>query len=143
MKLVPFYITRNNRKNLEVQCLHVFLAHAGKAVWKAEEENLTKKQILEEYCEPNGFEVEHIWIQDKEKIAYIQISTSTKFSDFYTWEESAKLSQKPECWRKFYFFKDIYESDWFYPQDIHEAEIQDLGNIGKVFNHLITIGSKA
>lgn len=140
MKLVPFFITRNNRKNLEVHCLYVFLAHGGKAAWKTEENRLhTKKEILEEYCKPNGFSVEEIWIQEKEQIAYIKISSLANLSDFYTWEESSKHPQKPECWRKFYFFKDNLQSAWFYPQDIHEAEVQDLGNIGKIFDHLIHI----
>ena len=139
MKLVPFFITRKNRKNLEVSCLYVFLAHGGKAVWKTEENKITEKEILEEYCLPNGFEVEKIWIEEKENIAFIQISSSSNLNDFYSWEESAKHPQKPECWRKFYFFKDCYQSDWFYPQDIHEAEVQDLGNIGKVFDHLIQV----
>jgi hypothetical protein len=137
MKLVPFFITEKHRKHLVISCLHVFLAHAGKAVWKSEEDILTKDQILNDYCEPNGFEVEQIWIEGG--IAYIQVKQGSNLSEFYTWEESAKHPQKPECWRKFFFFQDNQglphkDSSWFYPQDIFEAEIHELGNIGKVFD---------
>lgn len=134
MKLIPFFITEKHRKHLNISCLHIFLAHAGKSVWKIEEDNLSPKEILEEYCIPNGFEVENVWIE--EGIGYIRVKQGSNLAEFYSWEESAKHPQKPECWRKFFFFQDSEQSPWFYPQDIFEAEIQELGNIGKVFEHI-------
>ncbi len=134
MKLVPFFITEKHRKHLRISCLHIFLAHAGRVVWKTEEEYLTKEQILEDYCIPNGFEVEQLWIDGG--TAYIQVKQGSPLSEFYSWEEAAKHPQKPECWRKFFFFQDSEQSPWFYPQDIFEAEIQELGNIGKVFEDI-------
>jgi hypothetical protein len=47
--------------------------------------------------------------------------------DFYTWEEASKHSQKPECWRNFYFFKDETGADWFASkqmQSIPENEVE-------------------
>lgn len=133
MKLVPFILTKKKVNQFTITNLNVFLAHAGKAVWKTEEPGfVSNESILQEYCEPNGLHVNTI--HTDKHVAYIQIhADKTNLQDFYTWEEALASPGKPECWRRFYFIQDAEGANWWSPQGLAEAEIQDLGNIADVF----------
>ena len=111
--------------------LSLFLGNAGKSFWRTEEETVTKKELLEEYLEPNGFCIEHIHF-GKDSI-FVKVDPSKmNLSDFYSWEEAMKNSQKPECWRNFYFFKDDKDADWFTSkqmQNENEVEGKEVNEI--------------
>jgi len=145
MKLVPFTRTQKQTPSHTITCLNLFLAHAGKVIWKTEETGLLEKsKILQDYCEPNGFVVEQIWIDNSKQIAYIQINPKkTSLSDFYTWEEALAKPDKPECWRPFYFIQEKEGSDWWAPNDIFEAEISDGGNIFEIYKSILQLRNES
>jgi hypothetical protein len=60
-------------------------------------------------------------------------TSKTILSDFYTYEESTQKSEKPECWRNFYFIQDNSHTYWWSPKGLVEAEIQGIGNVQVVF----------
>lgn len=131
MKLVPFILAKKKVNHFTITLIDVFLSHAGKSVWKTEESGLVSLSvILEEYCEPNGIFVEENYIDKQKQIAYLKVNAKkTNLSEFYTWEESLGNPSKPECWRRFYFIQDAENTNWWSPQGLIEAEIQDFGNI--------------
>lgn len=137
MKLVPFILTTKKVNGFTITSLNVFLAHAGKAVWKTEESgDVPLQTLLSDYCEPNGFVVEATHV-DK-WIAYFKIDgTQTNLHDFYSWEEALASPAKPECWRRFYFIQDADGANWWSPQGLLEAEIADLGTIQDVFHSIV------
>jgi hypothetical protein len=136
MKLVPFFLQESIKNTFRVHILYLFLGYAGKSVWTTEDQDfLSAQTILQDYCEPNGIFVKNIQIE--KDIAYIQVNnTQTNIADFYSWEEAVNKSEKPECWRRFYFLEDAQGGDWWSPKGLVEAEIQGLGNIEEVYRHL-------
>jgi hypothetical protein len=137
MKLVPYILTQKELEHFTITRIALFLSHGGKSIWKADTPTstlLTKKEILDEYCIPNGFVVDSISIDAQNKIAYIQVNKEkTNLSEFYTWDEAYVHAGKPECWRHFYFVKDKEGADWWSPKGLIEAEIQDFGNVHDLF----------
>ena len=135
MKLVPFILSEKQANEFTVTQIQVFLAHAGKSVWKTEESGFVSlKTILQDYCEPNGFTVQKTHVDKQNQIAYLMIDpTKTTMTDFYTWEEALAHQTRPECWRRFYFMQDSETADWWSPHGLVEAEIQDFGNVGDLF----------
>jgi hypothetical protein len=133
MKLIPYYYTEKVQNSFTIGCLCVFLAHAGKSVWCSEDSDiLSKKTILEDYCEPNGFFVKTLTIV--KDTAYIEVvKEKMNLSEFYTWEEAVAKPGRPECWRPFFFIKDKEGSDWWSPKGLIEAEIQGYGNVMDLF----------
>ena len=141
MKLVPFYKTQKQTKTHTITCLTFFLSCAGKRLWRTEtNEILTEKQILDEYCEPNGFVVEHIWMDSKKQTAYLQIDPKkTNLSDFYTWDEAITKLGKPECWRSFYFIQDKEGTEWWSTKDSFEAELSEDGSIYTLYTQILQL----
>lgn len=140
MKLVPFFLTKQIQNTFTISSLSLFLAHAGKTIWTTQESGpVSEKIIREEYCEPNGFVVEKIFIIDS-TLAFVQVNPSKmNLSEFYTWEEAVSNPAKPECWRRFYFIQDKDGSDWWSPKGLIEAEIQGFGNVHEIWRHLRTL----
>jgi hypothetical protein len=138
MKLVPFILSQKQVNQFTVSQIQVFLAYAGKSVWKTEESgSVSLKTILQDYCEPNGLTVQKTYVDKQNQIAYLMIDpTKTTLTDFYTWEEALAHQTKPECWRRFSFIQDSDQADWWSPQGLVEAEIQDFGNVTNLF-HII------
>lgn len=138
MKLVPFILTQKNNHRFETVSLSVFLCHAGKTIWKSDEPGLlSEKTILTDYCEPNGFAVNKIYMDKEKQIAFIDINKEkTAMSDFYSWEEALSNSTKPECWRRYFFFTQKGGGDWWSPKGMVEAEIQDYGNVADLFQEI-------
>jgi hypothetical protein len=138
MKLLPYFLTKQQKKDFTIYKFSVFLSHAGKSVWE-EPELLSDKTIKKEYCESNGLYVKNLFLDTKKQIAYIEIDTSkTILSDFYSYEESIQKSEKPECWRNFYFIQDKNHTYWWSPKGLVEAEIQGIGNVQIVFEDCIS-----
>ncbi len=135
MKLVPFILKQTQRNQFTLSYLQVFLNHAGKGVWKTDEPGFVNLEtIRRDYCEPNGFIVIRSYIDKKAETAYLEIDAKkTNMQDFYTWEEALANPAKPECWRSFLFVHHKDQSHWWWPKDIVEAELQDLGNITSVY----------
>jgi hypothetical protein len=135
MKLVPYILSQKELQHFTITRIALFLSHGGKSIWKTDTTALlSTKEILDEYCEPNGFVVDSIKIDTQKKIAYIQVNKEkTKLSEFYTWDEAYLHVGKPECWRRFYFVKDKEGADWWSPKGLIEAEIQDYGNVQDLF----------
>ena len=131
MKLVPFILAKKKVNQFTITSVNVFLSYAGKAVWKTEESGFVSlSTILQDYCEPNGIFIEQSYLDKTKQIAYLKVNPEkTNLAEFYTWEESLSKSSKPECWRRFYFIQDAEHTDWWSPQGLTEAEIQDFGNI--------------
>ena len=131
MKLIPFVLKKKTNGPFEITRCAIFLSHAGKALWQTDESgNVSKQVIQEDYCEPNGFAVDNVWLDTKKSIAYIQVNPEkTSFADFYTWEEALVKSSKPECWRHFYCIEDQEGVDWWSPKGLVEAEFLPVGNI--------------
>lgn len=140
MKLVPFFLTRQNQNGFSIVGLSVFLSHAGKAIWLTDESGpVSEKTIRQDYCEPNGFVVESIKIVEK-TLAFIEVNPAKmNLSEFYTWEEALQNPSKPECWRKFYFVQDKEGAEWWSPKGLIEAEIQGFGNVSELWRHLRTL----
>lgn len=138
MKLIPFFYRQKNQNKFSIQILSIFLAHAGKAVWMTEEPGIISKEtILQDYCQPNGLFVKHIFVE--KDVAFLEVNPDkTNLSEFYTWDEACSNPGKPECWRKFYFFEDGEGSPWWSPKGLVEAEIQGFGNIDTLHRHLRT-----
>jgi len=132
MKLVPFWIQRTHRGTLSVLKINVFLAVAGKRVWKSEESgDLSEDTLRNDYCEPNGLAVLRAWREPG--IAYLQIDPSkTSLSEFYSWEEALAHPSKPECWRPFYWIVDPEGKEWWTPNGVPEAELGDYGSIASL-----------
>jgi hypothetical protein len=145
MKLVPFFTTQKQTASHTIVCLTLFLGHAGKSIWKTEEPGLLSKlQILQDYCEPNGFVVESIWIDEANQIAYVEVNPKkTTLSDFYTWEEALARPEKPECWRPFYFIHDKEQSDWWSSTDIFEGELSEGGNIIELYKSIVGLRNQS
>lgn len=120
--------------------LQVFLSHAGKSVWKTDENGVVPlNTVFQDYCEPNGFVVEKSFVDTGNQVVYLQINPDkTCLSDFFTWEEALENPAKPECWRHFYFIQDKENADWWSPQGLIEAEIQDYGNISVLYEKIKT-----
>ncbi len=139
MKLVPFYIRKVNRGHLSVSQLCVFLSQAGRRIWQTDEPgDLSEKQILDDYCLPNGFVVRNILRETA--VAYIEIDpTQTRLSDFYTWEEALAHAEKPECWRPFYSIVDVDGKEWWSPKGIPEAELADYGAVSSLCSKLCSL----
>lgn len=135
MKLVPYFLTRTQKKDFTIVCVSFFLSHAGKSVWKTEEPGpLSESDVREAYFEPNGLSVKQYWEDTKSQIAFAEIDPSkSTMSDFYTWEEAMMKSSRPECWRRYYFIQDKEGLDWWSPKGLHEAEIQEYGNVNDLF----------
>jgi hypothetical protein len=111
MKIIPF-VLKETKETLTMTSLKLFLAHAGKGVWTTEEANLSTKDIEQEYLLPNGLIPKRMF--ERRSILYIEIdSNKTRFEDFYTWDEALCNTEKPECWRQFFFFKDEQGGEWF------------------------------
>lgn len=140
MKLLPFILAKKKVNQFQITSVNVFLAHAGKSVWKTEESgNISLKQIQEEYCEPNGIYISQAHIDTKEQTAYLLVNPSkTNLSDFYTWEEALQQQAKPECWRRFYFIQDEEQADWWSPEGLTETELQNYGNSINLFRVIQT-----
>lgn len=134
MKLVPFFLTTKQTTLYTITCLHLFLSHAGKTIWKTDEPGIVSlNTILEDYCEPNGFVIKRTYVE--KDIAYLEIDPEqTRLSDFYTWDEAMANPNKPECWRRFVFVKDKEQADWWSPKDIVEAELNDYGNVLNLYS---------
>ncbi len=93
--------------------------------------------ILEDYCEPNGFHVQKITMSKNKEIAYIHVDPKqTNMKEFYTWEESLALPEKPECWRRFSFLMEKGGTIWWSPKGLVEAEIQGAGNVQDIFEEI-------
>jgi len=139
MKFLPFFLTQKETELFRIWKLSVFLNHAGKSVWESDLPGLLPlHQIQSEYCDANGFVVDHIWIQKESQVAFICIdSNKTKLSEFYSWEEALARTDKPECWRSFYFVQDHDSLIWWSPKDLIEGEIQGLGNIQDIFEEIL------
>ena len=139
MKLLPYVLAKQEKKDFTFWKFTVFLSHAGKAIWETEVSSmLSIPTILEEYCLPNGLVTKNIVLVPPKKMAYIEIDKeNTKFSDFYTWEEAILRPEKPECWRHFYFIQDKAQTFWWTPKELVEAEIQGGGNIQELFEDCI------
>lgn len=141
MKLIPFILTQKHTPKFEIWSLTLFLSHAGKAVWKTDEHGfISKEKIEKDYCEPNGFVVKHLHIDEKKQLAFLEIDKHrTNMNDFYTWEEALSKSTKPECWRRYFFFENnlIGEGgDWWSPKGLVEAEIHEIGNVADLFQEI-------
>jgi hypothetical protein len=139
MKLLPFFVTQKKTEFFLIWKLSVFLNHAGKSVWESDSPGLLSiQQIRSEYCDPNGFVLENLWINKESQVAYLSINADkTSLSDFYTWEEALARVDKPECWRSFYFIQDQDSLIWWSPKDLIEGEIQGLGNIQDSFEEIL------
>ncbi len=138
MKLVPFILSQKQANQFTVTQLQVFLAYAGKSIWKTDESGFVPlKTVLQDYCEPNGFTVQKTYVDKQNQIVYLMIDpTKTTLTDFYTWEEALTNQTKPECWRRFYFMQDNEKADWWSPTGLVEAEIQDFGNVSDLFHRI-------
>lgn len=122
MKVLPFFLTHKQGQLSATKCT-LFLAHGGKAYWQTEEPTVSEESLVEHYLKPNGF----VWkrILPSPGIVYVEIDPEkTVLQDFYTWEESLKVPQKPECWRSYYFFKDPTGVDWFTGKTLQESELE-------------------
>jgi hypothetical protein len=138
MKLLPYILTNQQKKEFTVWKFDVFLSHGGKSIWE-EEGVLSKSKIQEDYCEANDIFINKLFMDTKKQIAYIQIDTKkTKVSDFYTYDEACLKVEKPECWRSFYFIQDRLNSYWWSPKGLLEAEIQGIGNIQELFEECMS-----
>lgn len=139
MKLLPYILTKQEKKDFTFWKFDVFLSYGGKSIWETDTPNsLTSTEIQDEYCIPNELYPQSIHIDTKKHLAYIQIEKQkTKLSDFYTWDEVCLKIEKPECWRTFYFLQDKIDSFWWSPKGLVEAEIQGGGNIQDLFEECI------
>ncbi len=120
--MLPFYL-KQKQAQLLITNLTVFLSNSGKTFWQTEESTVTEKQLQEDYLQPNGF----VWrrILFTPSIVYVEIDPEkTPLQDFYMWEEAQKSTQRLECWRSFYFFKDAMSSDWFSGKQLSESEVE-------------------
>ncbi len=96
------------------------------------------KQIQSEYCESNGLVVDQIWINKQNQVAFLCVNPEkTSLSDFYGWEEALLRTDKPECWRSYYFIQDADSMIWWSPKDLIEGEVQGLGNIQTIFEEIM------
>jgi hypothetical protein len=140
MKLVPFFLTKHVQNSFTIVSLSLFLSHAGKSLWTTDESGaLSASKILEDYCEPNGFVVESIRMEDT-SLAFVQVQPEKmNLADFYSWEEALQTPSKPECWRKFYFIQDKDGAEWWSPKGLLEAELQGFGSISELWRHLRTL----
>ncbi len=131
MKLLPFILAKKEVHPFHILSVNVFLAHAGKSVWKTEElGNIPIQSIVSEYCEPNGIYIVNSHLDTANQTAYLLVdSTRTNVSDFYNWEEALQQQAKPECWRRFYFIQHTNGANWWSPEGLTETEVQDYGNI--------------
>lgn len=139
MKFVPFFVTHKKTDFFTIWKLSVFLSYAGKSVWESDQQGLlSEKQIQSEYCEPNGLIVDQIWMNKQTQVAFLCVNPDkTAVSDFYTWEEALGRSDRPECWRSFYFIQDGDALTWWSPKDLIEGEVQGLGNIQDIFEEIM------
>lgn len=140
MKLLPYVLTKLENKEFTLWRFTLFLGHAGKALWETETSAMVSvAKIKNEYCSPNGLEAKTVVLHPEKNIAYIEIDTGkTKFSDFYTWEEALNKSDKPECWRHFYFVEDSNKTFWWTSKGLIEGEVQGGGNIQELFEDCIS-----
>lgn len=134
MKILPFFLQKR-QTHLKQTRLCVFLAHAGKALWSAEEP-LTESQLVNDYLEPNGIPHKRIVITGS--LALVEIDfEKTKLSDFYTWEEALTHPQRPECWKSYYFFKDSSNADWFSPKLLQGSNEIEGKNIQEYYEDIL------
>lgn len=106
-------------------------------MWQTEEQTVSKKQLEEEYLQPNGFVTTQIY--ETAKCIYVEIDpVQTPLQDFYTWEEAQKLSKRVECWRSYYFFKDTTGADWFTGKQLQESEI-DGKSIHEFYEEILAL----
>ena len=145
MKLVPFVLTQKeptSNYDLRKYKWLVFMSHAGRGIWNTDEPGLISEQtIQQDYLIPNGIVSSRIYIDKVAQIAWIQVNPQkTNLADFYSWEEALANTNKPECWRPFYFFKDAHNADWWSGKGIEgDAEIQGLGNVAEHFADILRI----
>ncbi len=135
MKVLPFILAKKEVTPFHITSINLFLAHAGKSVWKTEESgNVSLDCIVKEYCEPNGIYIVKAHLDTNTQTAYVLVdSKRTNVSEFYTWEEALQQQSKPECWRRFYFIQDTDGANWWSPEGLTETEIQDYGNIANFY----------
>ena len=139
MKLFPYLLTKKEGTLTKTK-LTVFLAQGGRRLWETNETTITQRELLEYYLEPNDLHADHIHFA--KDIIYIKINPEkTKLDEFYSWEETNKMQQKPECWRNFYFFTDENNASWFSPKSSQlEIDFQD-GNITEYYKDILRLSS--
>lgn len=141
MKLVPFVLTHKKQGSFVLTRCTLFLAHAGKSIWQTDEAgSISVEKLYEDYLDPNGFVVDHINLDSTKQIAFAQIDpVKTSFAEFYTWEEALTKSEKPECWRHFYFVRDAEQTDWWSPRGIVEADFQSGESLSDLFQEILSL----
>lgn len=118
MKLVPFFLQKNETSILTVYRLSLFLCDGGRSLWEVGNESLDVLQ--KEYLEENGFYTSsmHTW----NDIVFAKLDpVRTKKTSFYAWEEIQELPEKKreDCFRTFTFcFEKPNEKSWFFSESL-------------------------
>lgn len=114
MKLVPFFLQKQETPLLTLYRLTLFLADGGKSLWDIGAET-DESVVQKEYLEENGF-ISVSLVQDND-IYFAKLDPErTMKSSFYTWEEIQDLPDKrrEDCFRTYTFcFEQPQEKLWF------------------------------
>ena len=114
MKLVPYFLQKQETSILTVYRLTLFLTDGGKSLWDIGNER-NESVIRQDYLIENGFHPTTI-IQEKD-IYFAKLDPQqTNKQSFYTWEEIQEIPEKKreDCFRTFTFcFEQPQEKVWF------------------------------
>ncbi len=110
----------------------IFLTEGGTKLWKTDEDNLTNKEILEQYLTPNGF---HGRVKcAKGDVLYYEVNPDAmNMNDFYSWTEFLASGRTPstdiDIWRPFFW---LGEKPGLPGQDdefLWRAEMKSVGKL--------------
>ena len=117
MKLVPYFLQKQETSLLTVYRLTLFLTDGGRSLWDIGTE--TNEAVLrQEYLIENGFYPVALFQEKDIYFAKLDPQT-TKKESFYTWEEIQDLPEKKrdDCFRTFTFcFEHPQEKVWFHSE---------------------------
>lgn len=136
MKLIPFFYSKKETNEFTIYTLRLFTERAGKSIWKADGQ-LSADEISRDHMEPNGLFSKRVLIN--KDIAFIEIdSEKTNLNDFFSYEEALANPDKPECWRKFYFFIDKRNESWWSSKDI-QTDLEETGSVHFLFEDILRL----
>lgn len=140
MKLIPFFIQKQESTFLYVYKLTCFFTDGSRTLWDIDSTQ-SPELIEQEYLAPNGFVSRKIWCDGDFCYALLDF-TKTKIESFYTWEETQAdpAKKREDCFRSFIFcIQKEDKTNWYTSELLHkpiDSSVKDAFTPYSVFKGL-------
>lgn len=142
MILIPYYTTE---KTLSIGCkmstLWIFMAAAGKEIWKVDDEVET---VIREYFNDNGIFGEQMPTARSDVLLYKVDTKKTNIADFHTWTDVLSTGSQPDhVWRPFFWLGEGFGQidRWGWKEELSTARFTPFDSMAHIWE-LVASGEK-